>query len=224
MKTGMWLNSLVTEDEEKNYQDLKRLTTLYGWVLCVCTSMLICMYQPFIKIWMGEESLLGFKYVICFTVYFYSMGINKLINMFKDAAGIWHKDRFRPLTAALVNLGLNLATVNRFGLYGVLLSSVVSIVLVQIPWLLYNLFQEIYPERYRKRYSVGLGVLTVITLAACTLSCMLCRYLAFDGWMALLVNAGISFIIPNLFCLIVYGRDPLLLKSVRQLLAVVRPH
>ena len=94
------------------------------------------------QIWMGKENMLSFHYVICFVIYFYTMGMNKIVNMFKDAAGIWRKDRLRPLTAALVNLGLNLATVQWLGIYGVLLSSVVAIVAVEIPWLFHNLFTE----------------------------------------------------------------------------------
>ena len=91
--------------------------------------------------------MLAIELVFCFVVYYYSMGANKLINMFKDAAGIWQIDRWRPLTAAFVNLGLNLITVRWLGMYGVLLSSIVSIVLIQIPWLFHNLFREVFPRQ-----------------------------------------------------------------------------
>ena len=128
-------NKLVMESKEANYRDLEKISLLFLWVLNVSSSMLLCMYQPFIHVWMGEDNLLAVGLVFCFAVYYYSMGANKLINMFKDAAGIWRVDRWRPLTAALVNLGLNLVTVRRLGLYGVLLSSVFSIVFIQIPWL-----------------------------------------------------------------------------------------
>ena len=214
-------NSLITESEEKNYSDLGRFTMLFGWIMGVCSAMLLCMYQPFMQIWMGEENMLAFNYVVCFVICFYSMGMNKIINMFKDAAGIWHRDRFRPLVAALVNLGLNLATVQWLGLYGVLLSSVVSIVVVQIPWLFHNLFAEVFPAKYKWKYILFFCGLSGVALTACILSLVICNMLHLDVWLTLIANACVSFIIPNLLFFLVYGRNPHFKKSVEQIRRVL---
>ena len=207
-------NSLVTESEEKNYGDLERFTLLFGWLMVVCTGMLLCMYQPFMRLWMGEERMLSFNYVICFAIYFYTMGVNKLINMFKDAAGIWRKDRWRPLTAALVNLGLNLATVQWLGLYGVLLSSVISIVAVQIPWLFHNLFQEVFPHKYIWRYVRFFCGFVAAALVSCGASLFVCSLLHLAPWPTLIVNACISFLIPNAIMLLAYGKTRIFRESV----------
>ena len=214
-------NSLVTESEEKNYRDLKRYSLLFSWMMCVSTAMLLCMYQPFMHIWMGPENMLSFNYVICFAIYYYSMGINKLINMFKDAAGIWHSDRWRPLTAALVNLSLNLATVRWLGLYGVLLSSVISIVLVQLPWLFHNLFREVFPHKYLWSYVRFFCVLMVIVLFSSACSWLVCSFFHLDVWPSLILNACISFLIPNLVFFAVYGRNKLFLESLAQIKGIL---
>ena len=80
-------NKMVMESREANYRDLEKISLLFSWVLGVSSSMLICTVQPFMKLWMGEENMLPAGLVLCFTVYYYSMGANKLVNMFKDAAG-----------------------------------------------------------------------------------------------------------------------------------------
>ena len=214
-------NSLVTESEEKNYKDLKRFTVLFGWMMAVSTPMLLCMYQPFMKLWMGEENLLVMNYVICFAIYYYTMGMDRIIEMFKDAAGIWRKDRFRPLTAALVNLGLNLATVKWLGLYGVLLSSVVSIVGVQIPWLFHNLFQEVFPRKYLWPYVRFFCGLVAVALASCAVSWILCSLLRLNVWTTLIVNGCVSFLVPNLFFFVLYGKNPLFRESIAQIKRVL---
>ena len=214
-------NSLVTESEEKNYNDFSRITMLFGWIMGVGSAMLLCLYQPFMHIWMGEENMLTFNYVICFVIYFYTMGMNKIINMFKDAAGIWHRDRFRPLTAALVNLGLNLATVKWLGLYGVLLSSVVSIVGVQIPWLFHNLFQEVFPRKYLWPYVRFFCGLVGVALASCAASWLLCSLLRLGVWPSLIVNACVSFLVPNLFFFALFGKKPLFRESIAQIRRVL---
>ncbi len=214
-------NSLVTESEEKNYRDLERISLLFAWIMGLSTAMLICMYQPFMHIWMGPENLLAFEYVICFGIYYYSMGINKLVNMFKDAAGIWRKDRWRPLVGALVNLGLNLATVRWLGLYGVLLSSVFSIVVVQLPWLLHNLFAEVFPRKYLSRYVRFFLVYVAVGVTCCGISCGLCSLVHLSPWPSLVINGIISFIVPNVLFFAVYGKNPLFKDTLRQVRRVL---
>ena len=210
-------NKMVMESKEANYRDLERISLLFSWLLGVSSSMLLCMYQPFMNLWMGEENMLAVGLVLCFVVYYYSMGANKLVNMFKDAAGIWRIDRWRPLTAALVNLGLNLATVRWLGLYGVLLSSVFSIVVVQIPWLFRNLFREVFPRAYMGRYIRFFCGLTAVALVSCAASWFICALYTPNVWLALILNAAVSFLVPNLFYFAVYRRNPVFRESLSQL-------
>ena len=45
---------------------------------------------------------LEFGVVICLCIYYFLYEINQLLNTYKDAAGMWHEDRWRPLiTTAL---------------------------------------------------------------------------------------------------------------------------
>ena len=209
-------NSLVTESPEKNYHDLERLTLLFCWVMAVTTSMLMCMYQPFMYLWMGEARMLAFPIVVCFTAYYYFLGVNMLINMYKDAAGIWKTDRWRPLTGALVNLGLNLATVQWLGLYGVILSSVVSVAVVQLPWLFHNLFQKVFPHEYLWRFTRFFCVFLVIALAACVISWYVCSLIHLGPWPTLFANACVSFAVPNVILFVLFGRNSLFTESLAQ--------
>ena len=210
-------NKLVMESKENNYRDLEKISLLFLWVLGVSSSMLLCMYQPFIRIWMGEDNMFAVGLVFCFVIYYYSMGANKLINMFKDAAGIWRVDRWRPLTAAMVNLGLNLLTVRWLGLYGVLLSSIVSIVFIQIPWLFHNLFREVFPQQCMGKYIRLFCGLTTVSLISCGISWLVCRLFSLNVWATLFLNAAVSFLVPNLCCFAVYGRKPVFRETLLQL-------
>ncbi len=214
-------NSLLTESGDKNYRDMKKISLLFSWMLGVTTTMLLCMYQPFMEIWMGKENMLSFGYAVCFSVYYYSLGCERLVNMFKDAAGIWRKDRWRPLAGVLVNLGLNLATVQWLGLYGVLLSSVVSIAFVQMPWLFHNLFQVVYPHKYLKDYTVNSCVYILLSSVSCAASWFLCSRFSLKPWPALILNACISFVVPNIIFFLVYGRTPMFKQSVIQIKRIV---
>ncbi len=145
-------NSIVTETKEKNYSDMKKLTFVFCWIGVFSVCCLLCAVQPFVKIWVGKENLLPYSLVICFCVYLFVKIINSLLNTYKDAAGLWHIDRFRPLVTALSNLTMNLIMVQFWGLFGILISTIISMLFIGMPWLLYNLFSFLFTNKKIKEY------------------------------------------------------------------------
>lgn len=64
-------NSFVTEIKEKIFSDLKKFTFMFQWLIGLCTCCFLCLYQPFMQLWVGGKYLLEFGTVICLCVYFY---------------------------------------------------------------------------------------------------------------------------------------------------------
>ena len=69
-------NSIITETQEKNFNDLKKFTLIISWPSGFCMCCLACLYQPFMQLWVGKNNMLGYSYVICFCAYFYIRQIN----------------------------------------------------------------------------------------------------------------------------------------------------
>lgn len=207
-------NSLIVETREKNYSDFKKFTFITAWVAGFCTSCLLCLYQPFMRIWVGEELLLEYSAVICFCVYFFIYEINQLLNTYKDAGGIWHEDRFRPLVTGLANLGLNLVMVQHWGIYGVLLSTVISMLLVGMPWILYNLFTTLFERHRLADYLKHLLFYTVVSAVACAVNGIICSWIVLDDWATLILRGIICVIVPNAVFLLVYRKRPEFAQTV----------
>ena len=127
-------NSMIVYDTEKNYHDYRIFTFLACWITAFCVSCFSGLFQPFMKLWMGKELLLPYPLVILLCVYFWVYEYIMMASVYKDAGGIWHEDRFRPLLSGITNLGLNLLTVKFLGLYGIVLSTIVSMVIISAPW------------------------------------------------------------------------------------------
>lgn len=191
-------NSIIMESKKKNYDDLKTFTFIISWIAGFCSIMLLCVYQPFMEIWVGKKLQLGFSAVICFVIYYYVYEINQLLNTYKDAAGIWHKDRFRPLITAGTNLILNLILVQFWDIYGVILSTVISMLLVGMPWLIYNLFTELFDYRdlyHYVRYVLYFCFVAVITGAV---TYGICSCIRGNVYVQFIVSAVICLILPNI--------------------------
>lgn len=214
-------NNLLTQSQERNFNNMRKLTLLYIWAVGVFCSVMLCLYQPFITLWVGEELLLPTSCMFCFVIYLFTLELTRPLHVYKDAAGIWHRDRFRPLVSAVLNLALNLSTVRWLGLYGVLLSSVVAVTVVELPWLIHNIFSEVFPRAMLGTFIKELALLFLATMIGCAGSWLVCGLFSLSPMLSLIVNAAVSFIISNAAFLLLFGRTELFKESKEQVLRLV---
>lgn len=198
-------NSIIVETEEKNYNDLKKFTLLISWIGGFCTVCLLCLYQPFMEIWVSDKLMLNFEAVVCFCVYFFINQINALLNLYKDAAGMWHEDRYRPLVVSIANLIANITFVQFIGIYGVLLASCLTKTLIGIPWILHNLFTVVF-KRNAKEYIKKLLYYIIVTLIACVITCLICALIPGNGMLVLIIKLVICCIVGNLILYILFRK------------------
>ena len=191
-------NSMVVETKEKNYRDLSKFTFIIFWIAGFASVCLLCLYQPFMELWVGKDLLLEFSAVICFVIYFFVRQLNSLLNLYKDAAGMWHEDKFRPLITALANLFLNLIFVRHIGIYGVLLSTILAILCIGMPWLLYNLFTVIFEKKYLKSYLAELFKYCIVVFLSCLITYIISSGISISSLIVtLIIRAAICILVPN---------------------------
>ena len=112
--------------------------------------------------------------MIC--VYFFIHTIRRTIIAYRDGAGMWYDNRLQPIVSALLNLVLNIVTIQYIGINGVVLSTVLSMVIVDIPWetkKLINNLLKMETKSYYYRFVLYLG----ITIITCILSCIMIKWL-----------------------------------------------
>lgn len=199
-------NSIIVETEEKNYNDLKKYTLIVVWIAGFCAVCMFCLYQPFIKIWVTEKYMLEFKFVILFCVYFFINQINAMLESYKDAAGIWHEDRYRPLVIAGLNLVVNILLVNKIGLAGVLLASCLTKGIIGIPWVLRNLFSTIFKKDYIFQYVKYLIKKITVVLVAMVVTGLFCNFIVLEGICGLVLKAIICLIIINVVFVLIWRK------------------
>lgn len=197
-------NSLVTESMEKNYSDFRKLNLFITWIAGICVCCFLNIYQPFMILWAGEEYLLSFGCVILMCLYFYLYVTNHLMATYKDAAGMWHEDRFRPLCASMFNLALNLFLVRYIGIFAIILSTVLSYILVNMPWLIHNLFKVVFKRNKNDFVRYYLKNIVVIICAA-IITCMMCIWLPEKGIFTIILRLIISVSVPNIVFILLMG-------------------
>lgn len=166
-------NLIAAESSEKVYEVFKIVFFINFLVVSIPIVILFNCITPFIMWWLGDEYLLGLSTLIVILLNFYIDNMRTSSLMFKVKSGIFVQDRFTPLIQGVINLGLSLLFVNWWGITGVLLASVISIMSIgfwQFPRLVYKYSFHKSLFLYFKQYIVYTSLI-LITLLSSHLLC-----------------------------------------------------
>ena len=216
-------NSIATETTEHNYGLFREITFITIYALGFCCTCMFCLYQPFIKLWVGEKLMLGNDLVILYCVFFFIYEFCRMLNLFKDAAGIWHADRFRPLVVSMANLGINILLVKHIGLAGVLISTIVSYYFLNFPWLVRNVFTYVF-DRKSGAYLGQAALLVAVGVVSCVVSYYCCGFIQMGGFVGLVVRFGICVVCNTVVQLPVYLRFEEFRRTCQRAMNILRRH
>lgn len=206
MRAGIG-NSVVMESKEKNYQDYKKFTFMYSWISSWCAICLLCLYQPFMKLWVGESNMFPFYMVVLFSVYFLTQSMSDITNAYSGATGLWWENRYRTLFEAISNLGLSIVLGYFFGVFGIVLATILTIVVFNFIWQTKILF---------KCYFIGFGFLkyvknyikySLVTVVAALITLAICNVISFGLVGDLIFKGIICVFVPNLLFFVFYRRN-----------------
>lgn len=198
-------NSLFSENLEKNISDFKKFAVLNSWLAGWCSICFLCLYQPMMRIWMGEKLMLSFDTVILLSIYFYVWKIRQTILTYKDAAGIWDIDRWKPYIEIMVNIILNIILVQVIGINGVVISTILSMVIVSIPWETKVFLRKLFNQRPDKYYRLCMFY-TAISISAACITWMVCCLLEDSGMISFMLKIIICIMLPNIIILVLGWR------------------
>ena len=120
-------NSIAVESNEKNYNDMRLFDFIYMTVAGWATVCMLCMYQPFIIAWVGENMTLGLPVVIGFCIYFYILKTGDIRWVYHEGAGLWWESRYIMIGEAIANVVLNILLCRIIGVSGIILATVISV-------------------------------------------------------------------------------------------------
>ena len=165
-------NSIVTDSVDKNYDDYKKISFIYMWIVGTFSCCLFSLYQPFMALWVGDKLMIDDITMTLFVFYYYSGCLCSISNVYSTAKGLWWKLKVKSIFEIIVNLSLNLILVNILGMRGIIIATIISYVFVSFFWGSNILFKEYFgKEHFISLLFTMLGH-TILTVAVC----IMCYY------------------------------------------------
>lgn len=197
-------NSIALYDEKKNYDDFKKYNFIYIWIGGVCCTCLLSLYQPFMRMWVGETAILPYSSVFLFVIYFFFLIIGDIRATYTVAAGLWWENRYRAILEAILNLILNIVLVKSFGLNGILLATCFTIITINFGASSIVLFKCYFKFFSIKEYFFDTVIYCFTTSFSCSLSLLLTQLFNGEGVLNIIWIGIVSFIVSNLVFYFVY--------------------
>lgn len=194
-------NYTATESKENAYRMLKRILMTNLWWASWTTVCLFTLLNPFITVWLDESYLLSYGVVAVVCLQHYLQTSRLTVNNFVYSAGLFARDKIRPLIESVINLGVSIILAMKMGIVGVFIGTVVSGLLTYYwrePYLLFRHFLQ----RSSAGYWAIQGKWFLLTVALCAGMFLLTSLLPGGiGW--LVVRFALAAIIPNGMILLV---------------------
>lgn len=197
-------NLLIDNDIEKSYKIYINMLFLNSWIFAFASAGLICIIEPFIKVWIGEQYILPFAVLLVLVINFYIQGIRKTSNTFKEAAGIFYEDRHVPVLESIINIVASVILVNILGLAGVFIGTIISTFIIffySYPKFVYKpLFKRTYIQ-YLKDY-VPYVLVAIISV---TITYIIVNSINLQNEiLQIIINIILVILIPNIIHIILF--------------------
>lgn len=196
-------NLCVNSDIKKQYDTFNKIDFLTFWVSCFAAVCLLCLFNPFIALWVGNDYLFSYDIVLILVINFYITMMRQSVLTFREAMGLFYKDRYKALLESFINIIMSIILAIKFKTFGVFLGTFISSVTTCLwiePYILYKYgFKQkvgIYFKIYIKR------LLLLIGLALIT--CLACSVVKKVGYVWFLLRLLICLVVPNFILYIVY--------------------
>lgn len=200
-------NQIKLNDKEFNYSNMMKINALYmvigGW-MAICY---LCLIQPFISLWMGDEYVFSFYIAVLFPIYFYVGKLGEIRGVYADAAGLFWENRIRCYIEIIANLVLNVLFLKLFGTFGIILATIITLFFMGFLSSAIVLFKH-YFESGLRNYLLKQLKYTIVTIIIAFVSYWICVLLPSKNELySFLVRVPVVVILPPMLYFVFLNRD-----------------
>lgn len=198
-------NLVNLEDKEKSLDIFYKIFFVNFIIYGFSSICLFILVNPFIELWIGKDFLLSTKVVFLIVLSNYLMGIRNVLWVYINALGLFYHFRYMPFLECAINLGASILLINKFGISGVFLGTIISTLttyFIAEPYILNRHFNKLPLKRYFIRYFFYLGIMVVtggITWTAISI-------IKYNTWLGFILKVIISILIITFTFIIAFYR------------------
>ena len=167
-------NSLVTDTKEKNQDDHLKFDFYYEFMVAGGTIGLFCLYQPFVRLWVGNALMLPDFTCTLFCVYFYVNQLAQVRSVYSEAAGLWWDFRMITIAELFSNIAFMIVFGSIYGANGILIANIITAFFTSFIGITLVVYKKLFKCSSRRYYFQNFCY-GVVTFIGCVLIGSICK-------------------------------------------------
>lgn len=200
------IGNLCAEEQnaERKIQVFNNINFASFVIYNITSICLLNLLVPFITLWVGEKYVFSTDINIIFVLIYYITGMRNPVLTYREAMGLFYKDRYKSIIEAIVNLFFSIVLSLYIGTLGVLMGTLISSVCVSVWVEVHILFRYGFnnsSKQYWKKY-IEYFLLTVV-LAILTYT--ICNKIIISNLLLkVILNSFVSVVISCIVIICIY--------------------
>ncbi len=199
-------NLIATEGKERQFQLFKVYRFFGIWIYGFSAVGFFLLLSPLVSLWMGEQRVLAMSVITWYLIDYFLKGERVVLSNFKTAAGVFEQDKYLTLIQGAVNLVISIVLVQKIGMTGVFIGTVVSGLIANItkPVIIYRVCFDKNAYSYFRESLKYLAVIAAALLILIPLQKAFMPQVTFEKFIAMALLITVIF---NGIFLVVFGRS-----------------
>lgn len=163
-------NLMYTKDRSETIPTFELINALFFFISSVLTTILFLVTNSFIALWVGSDKIISNIPFICILFIFFHNVARRPLLILKDVFALYKETQVVFIAEAGINFVLSFLTVSKYGISGVLVSSVISIFIANFyffPKLMYKEVFNVSCKGYIGKYCFSL-LFTILLSIICS--------------------------------------------------------
>lgn len=196
----------VEDNSAKSERILNTLTFANFYLMTNCSSVLLCVINPVIELWIGKDMCFSAVETAVIIACFYMSYIRDPVQIFLRNYGVFKSTRFIPLIRGLLNLVLSYIFVNKYGVAGVFAGTLISTLAVPFLAEPYMLFKHGFGTECKAFVKKYIGYV-LYSFMICAVSFWVSSFISSEGIVEIILKGLVSLSFTNAVLIAVFGRN-----------------
>lgn len=222
---GASIGNLVAEgDKNKMMKVFWELTTIQHTVAAILSFALYSFLEPFIAHWLGTEYIMDHRILILLILYIYITNSRQSVDCFNFAHGLY-ADVWSAWTELIINVSVTIICGLKWGIIGILIGKLASLVPIVVLWKPYYLFTSgfqksvtIYWKGTLRNYTISISTFALATFILHRIP--INPYISLWNWMAYSAIGMIFFLFINMTATLLFAKGAI--DSLNRIKSVIK--
>lgn len=159
-------NVLYKDSKDNQHLIFEKTNSIFLFLAMFLSVALYVSTNKFVELWIGVDKLLpAITFLMMILTLFFQIASRPFL-IIRDSKALYNETKYIAIAEAIINLGLSFILVQSYGLFGLLIATIISSLLTTVICYPVYIYKKVYDKKYFN-YFLKLGFCALVTILSC---------------------------------------------------------